>query len=144
MQEEQLIERDEIINEVCELAGKLATLYQEPPCYWTVAMLRRCYQQSYAAFAEARRARQDQQQWWVLHYADMALYALCCQAQGSCYELEDFQAVTQALNRALGCQITLRRAADAAIARHSLYLRRSLPSREDSRRAVLQALQIEA
>nr|BBH95782.1 hypothetical protein KTA_39810 [Thermogemmatispora argillosa] len=138
-------EQDEIINEVCDFASKLASALHEPPCYWTAAMLRKCYQQSYAAFVEAQRSTWEQQRrWWVIYYADMALYALCCRAEGSAEELEDFQGITQALNRTHGYRITLRQAAHAAIARHSLYLRGSVPSREESRRAVLEALQIEA
>ncbi|GER85331.1 hypothetical protein KTAU_39660 [Thermogemmatispora aurantia] len=145
LQLQQATEQDEIINEVCNLASKLASVFHEPPCYWTAAMLRKCYQQSYAAFSESQRSPWEQRRrWWVLHYADMALYAFCCRAEGSIEELEDFQDVTQSLNRTHGYRITLRQAANAAIARHSLYLRGSLPSREESRRAVLEALQIEA
>ncbi|WP_376794207.1 hypothetical protein [Thermogemmatispora sp.] len=145
LQLERATEHDEIINEVCDLASKLASVFREPPCYWTAAMLRKCYQQSYAAFAEAQDSPKEQRRrWWAIHYADMALYALCCRAEGSTEELEDFQEVTQALNCRHGYQITLRQAARAAIARHSLYLRGSVPSCEESRRVVLEALHIEA
>ncbi|MBX5448564.1 hypothetical protein [Thermogemmatispora sp.] len=144
LQLERATEQDEIINEVCDLASRLASALREPPCYWTAAMLRKCYRQSYAAFAEAQRStREQRRRWWVIHYADMALYALCCRAEGSPEELEDFESITQTLNRTHGYQITLRQAAKAAIARHSLYLRSSVPSCEESRRAVLEALQIE-
>lgn len=92
----QATEQDEIINEVCDLASKLASAFHEPPCYWTAAMLRKCYQQSYLAFSEAQRSpREQRRRWWVIHYADMALYALCCRAEGSFEELEDFQDVTR-------------------------------------------------
>ncbi len=144
MTREQVIERDQIIDEVCTLAARLATAYHEPSYSWTVAMLRKCYQQAYIAFLNSLQPESRHAQWWVLHYADMALYAFCCQAEGSLYELQEFQEVTRLLNATAGYQITLRQAADAAIARHSLYLRDSLPSAEESRQAVLQALRIES